>query len=104
MTELRDKTPSDQSLRLPGISSKAMDGMPQWVRAAFLLLSMIGIPGGLVTVREVKDWKFEERRLEIERQRNEQQTKQNIMLEDLSKTLREIKWRLPKESSGGVDR
>lgn len=94
---------SEPSLRLPGVSSKTLEGLPQWVKAVFILLSMIGIPGGMVAAREVKDWRFEERRLQIEQQRIEQQAKQNVMLEDLAKTLKEIKWRLPKEN-GGSDR
>lgn len=101
-----DKLSGDQSLRasLGGVPSKSIEAAPWYVKAGFLFLSMVGIPGALVAVREVKDWRFEERRLVIEQQRIEAQAKQNVMLEELSKTLKEIKWRLPKENSGGNDR
>lgn len=104
MGEATEKVGSDQSLRMPGVSSKALEGMPQWVKAVFLLLSMIGIPGGMVAIREVKDWRFEERRLEVERTRIEAQAKQNVVIEDLGKTLKRLEWKLPKDTANGGDR
>lgn len=88
MGEATDKINEGQSIRIPGaIPSKALQGAPWYVHATFLFISMVGIPGALVAVREVKDWRFEERRMVIEQQRIEQQAKTNEILADLKRYL-----------------
>lgn len=111
MSEATDKLSQDQSLKIPGVPSKALEGFPMWIKAAFVLLSMIGIPGGMVAVREARDWRFEDRRiqleekrLEVDRERIKEDAKHNVMLEQLGRVLRSLERKLPADSSGGADR
>lgn len=81
------------SIGTPSLLSR----MPWQIQAMFLVLSMIGIPGGMVAIREARDWRLEEKRIEVERERIKAQEKTNVLLERFERVL----WRV--ERNLGVD-
>lgn len=74
---------------------------PWWVAAAFKFIAVLGIPGVVLSFYMYKDYKFEERRLEVERQRNATQEKTNVLLERFEKVLWRVERRVGSEDGGG---
>lgn len=68
---------------------------PWWVGIGFKAVSMLGIPALMLGYYAWKDYKFEDRRIEIQRQQIAAQERTNILLERFEKVLWRVERKLP---------
>ena len=79
----------------------SVPGTPWWVSVAFRAIAMLGVPVLVLGFYMWKDYKFEERRLQVEQQRNATQEKTNVLLERFEKILWRVEKKLPADNGGG---
>jgi len=94
--KVRDVTPRD--LR----QVRAMDDprVPWWANWTMKAIMILGIPGALLGWREFRDWKLEDKRIELDTRRVAADEKQNILLERFEKVLWRVERKLPEERTG----
>jgi hypothetical protein len=71
---------------------------PWWVAVAFKFIALLGVPCVVLSFYMYKDYKFEDRRLQVEQQRNSVQEKTNVLLERFEKVLYRVEKKLPDEN------
>ena len=98
-TDLLPESPSMKDAR-QGLPA----GAPWWVSVAFRAIAMLGVPCIVLGFYMYKDYKFEDRKLQVEQQRNAVQEKTNVLLERFEKVLWRVERKLPAEPNGGGDR